>query len=739
MALLLGAFVALAGAGTASAALPDGRAYELVTPGADKGGGEVAARFMQLSQDGERMAYTVNGVFGDDATHAMTATGVGTTYVASRGAGGWSSRFRSNVPVPSFVSQNLFDLAFLGGPADLSRVFLGVSYDASTGLDTGVWADDAGQGGLLAAKATSPSAPRFVGSSADGEHVVIWTHRRGALGPVPGNPSMIGALLYDVSGGEARLVNVTDTGNVLNTAGGTFGAVTGANGNSGGTITTIPNAISADGSRIFFISKSPGAVVADPVHLYVRIDGQTNVRISSSVHSDPQPATTAVTFAGATSDGTRAYFTTTGRLTDDATSAGPFLYQYELPRGATSGTLSLVAGVDHPVTTTTGGWAVPQVSVSDDGSRVYFASPDDGGTFFVYDTASRETTVVARGVGATRLQSVMDANGSMLEFADISPDGRHLTFVTSSDLVPEDTYAGRQIYAYDAEEGELRLVSKGASAPASFDAAFINDDGDIAYNYNQTIVPDANFVSDDGRYVFFQTTAPLVPEDNNDVTDVYRESDGEVELLTDGSALLSSYLVGANADGSSVMFLTQNDLLPQDGDDNWDVYAARIGGGFPLPPVRAPCVADACQPTPTPTPFLPVPATGSFNGPGNVEDPETADATFSVKKVSAAAKRTLARKGRVTIVVRTSDAGMVAAKLSARLGKRWAGVDTAVARTGKPGSVRLRLALTPKAKRYLRTHRRGMSVRVDVTYSASDEGRRAAFVIRRAASKRGAR
>lgn len=739
--VLLAALGLLAGGGTAVAALPDGRAYELVTPGAEKGAGEVAPRFMQISPDGDRIAYTVNGVFGDDPTHAMTALGVGTTYIAERDGDGWKSRFRADVPLPPFVSQDVFDLTFLGASADVSRVFYTLTYGAATGFTTGVYAENGdGTTDLLGARPASGNAPRYLGSSRDGSHVVLWANRRGALAPIPGNPVMNGALLYERVGTEIRLVNATNTGEVLNILGGTFGSTIGSAGTSGGTTTTARNAISADGSRIFFASRLPGALGADPFHLFVRINGQETVQLSASVHSDPQPAPAAVSFAGASADGTKIFFTTTGQLTDDATGAGPFLYQYDLPAAATRGTLSLIAGVDSPVHVTTDGRPIPQVVVSDDGSHVYFRADADGGSIFVYDTATRATTLVARGVGTTaRLQSARgDVNAR--DFAEASTDGTSLVFVTTADLLPQDTYAGRQIYAYDVADG-LRLVSGSAVAPATFDAEFLTNDGDIAdFSAQAFTSPDANYVSDDGQYVFFQTKAALAPEDTNQVTDVYRERDGAVELISDGTRLSASYLVGASADGTSVAFLTQGDLLPRrDGDDSWDVYSARIGGGFADPTLRQPCVADACQPAPTPTPFLPVPATGTFNGPGNVEEPETPEATFAVGKVSAAAKRTLARKGRVTIVVRTSTAGMVAGKLSARFGKRWAGVDTAVARTGKAGSVKLRLALSPKAKRYLRTHRRGMSVRVDVTYSASDEGRRAAFVIRPAASKRGAR
>lgn len=739
-ALLLGALGVLGGSGTAMAAPPDGRGYELVTPGAEKGAGEISSLFVQVAPSGDRVAYTVNNVFGDDPTHAMTDLGASLPYASDRTASGWVSRFRGDVPLPDFVSQDRFTTVFFGGSRDLSNLFLDVIYGPASGLEesAGAWrVGSDGVGELMAAKPIGVTAPKIVGSSDDGSHVVMWAHRNAVLAPVPGNPAITGARLYEYADGVVRLVNVDDAGNVLHLTGGVFGASAAATGTSSGSTSTVRNAISADGSRIFFTSKIPGAAGADPFHLYVRIDGERTVLLSESAHSEPRPAPTAVIFAGATADGTKAYFTTTGRLTDDATGSGPFLYEASLPQGATSSTLTLVGGVDHPVAQSVGSRTIPQVAVADDGSRVYWASNDDGGTIFVYDAATRTTKVAARGTGTARLQTYLDSTVYSPGYADLNSDGSRLVFLTSADLVAEDTYAGTQVYAYDAVAEKLELISKGPSAPATFNAEFLNDTPDVLWS--QRSAPDANFVSDDGSLIFFETDAGLVPQDTNGVKDVYRSKDGAVELVTDGISPGVSYLLGASADGSSVFFMTQNDLLPQDGDDSWDVYTARVGGGFPPPPAREPCVGDACQAPPTPAWFLPVPATSIFSGAGNTEDPEIADATFRVGKISAAAKRSLARTGKLTVVVRTSDAGMVAAKLSAKLGKRWRAADTAVARRGSRGTVKLKLSLSPAARRYLRTHKKGMSVRVDVTYSASDEGRRASFKITPPASKRGAR
>ena len=58
--------------------------------------------------------------------------------------------------------------------------------------------------------------------------------------------------------------------------------------------------------------------------------------------------------------------------------------------------------------------------------------------------------------------------------------------------------------------------------------------------------------------------------------------------------------------GRNIFFITSQGLVPQDTDGADDVYDARLGGGFPLPPAPVqPCAGDACQgPLTNPAPLL---------------------------------------------------------------------------------------------------------------------------------------
>ena len=52
----------------------------------------------------------------------------------------------------------------------------------------------------------------------------------------------------------------------------------------------------------------------------------------------------------------------------------------------------------------------------------------------------------------------------------------------------------------------------------------------------------------------------------------------------------------------------------------YDVYDARVGGGYPLPPNPVPCFGDTCQPLP-PEPEDPTPGTQRSKTTGNLPTP----------------------------------------------------------------------------------------------------------------------
>jgi hypothetical protein len=176
-----------------------------------------------------------------------------------------------------------------------------------------------------------------------------------------------------------------------------------------------------------------------------------------------------------------------------------------------------------------------------------------------------------------------------------------------------------ELYVYDADEDDLQCASCNPSGAAG-----------TANAATRAIVPELSSapsshpyfnraLSDDGRYAFFSTAERLVAEDTNGVTDayVYDTETEEPSLLSSGESSSRSFFMDASADGGDAFFLTAEALSGWDVDSTYDLYDARVGGGFPEPPPPPPsCQGDACQPAPV---VLndPTPGSANFSGPGD--------------------------------------------------------------------------------------------------------------------------
>jgi hypothetical protein len=84
-------------------------------------------------------------------------------------------------------------------------------------------------------------------------------------------------------------------------------------------------------------------------------------------------------------------------------------------------------------------------------------------------------------------------------------------------------------------------------------------------------------------------------------------SAGCLGLISSGRSSDGASFMDASTDGADALFLTGESLVPAD-PGSVDVYDAREGGGFAVPPTPIPCEGDACQPLPSP-PKDPTPGT----------------------------------------------------------------------------------------------------------------------------------
>lgn len=233
--------------------------------------------------------------------------------------------------------------------------------------------------------------------------------------------------------------------------------------------------------------------------------------------------------------------------------------------------------------------------------------------------------------------------------AQSSDDGRYLLFSTYARLIAHGTQAdvddAVDIYRYDAQTGGLDRVSLGedghdANGNGVFDASIptvgINPGGVFeAVLHSQEMATRA--ISEDGSTAVFASAEPLSANAANGLQNVYvwhappeGSGEGPVSMISSGVAPRGDGEQTVDLSGRDVFFATSAGLDPQDTEGDTDIYDARIGGGFPLPPAqRVQCSSDACQ--------------GSFTAPAPLlvpgsESQAPGENYPSAKKVAANAK-----------------------------------------------------------------------------------------------------
>jgi Tol biopolymer transport system component len=147
----------------------------------------------------------------------------------------------------------------------------------------------------------------------------------------------------------------------------------------------------------------------------------------------------------------------------------------------------------------------------------------------------------------------------------ISADGGTVVFWSkASNLVPNDTNGGEDLFAWDRATGTLSRVavsSTGEQPPSG--------SGNHFGGYPPS-------VSGDGRLVAFDTPVALAPDDADQENDVYvrDRATGTTACVTCGTASLAFGSIGAaiSEDGRFVAFKSWETLIPADTDGQPDVY-----------------------------------------------------------------------------------------------------------------------------------------------------------------------
>jgi hypothetical protein len=409
---------------------------------------------------------------------------------------------------------------------------------------------------------------------------------------------------------------------------------------------------------------------------------------------------------GATPSGSVVFVATAQQLTDDDRDASQDLYRYDVPSGVLSRVSAGPAGISAAVTATA---AYP----SDDGSRVYFIASGllvpgkgvvGGANVYVSDGGGLRFVATLAVGDSWRAAATIDGRR---EDVQLTPDGGRLAFMSTAALTADDADARRDVYLYDAADDTLERVSgRPGTGNGNFDASIAQGTSFIQPTAGQQL----RSLSVDGRHLFFTTDEVLTPGDTNATTDVYEWENGDVGLVSSGGQSTFFRYHTASADGSSVFFSTDASLTPDDDDGGYvDLYVARKGGGFPAPESSPPvCAGDGCTASLVTRLARSLPATVGFVA--------AARGRLDVRPVPAAARRRAAARGWLTLRVSTARPGRLAARARARIGRRTRTVASGAAKAARAGIVRLRLRLSPAARRRLRA---GHALTVDIVVRRS--------------------
>ena len=589
-----------------SAQLPECRAYERVSP-ADKGGVDITPNSI--------LGIFVDNIIGADQAGAVSfpswlafgdavSSPALSTYIAKRTAAGWQTH-SANPP----IKAGLFATGLLAR---------GLTSDLSKGILDGPSASAENPNPLnlvdLASRQMTPIAEPTEGETSvpgfanDMSHVVV----RSTAPLTPDSPAGNSSYLYDwtQAGGLLNLGRLPDNSLVS-------GNVEPAD----GSYSPMNHQVSDDGSRVFFL------VAGEPEtggQLYVRENGNTTKYVSAPAPGAPAEAERPAKFLFASADGSSVFFCSSQRLTADSTAipgASPDLYRYQVD----SSVLTDITVTDDPEGARVCRPYRTIVGGATDGSRIYFtasgkltsaAPADNEPKIYVWHddgTTKGELTYVT----SIPVENLYLASGQQRNGARVSPNGRWLAFVFD----PENDESFN-VYRYDAIADELVCAScnpAGATHSGLHGFSFSGGESDPAH-----IERSPNNLLDDGR-LFFESKDALVPQDINNEWDVYEYVDGQRYLISSGTDTASLannrdvFFGDASLDGTDVYFETRTQLVPSDTDNLLDVYTARVDGGFKsdLAPPPPNCNGEACKPPPVTASASPGAGSAVFAGSGN--------------------------------------------------------------------------------------------------------------------------
>ncbi len=633
-----GAFTTPSAPGTGQSSLPDGRVYEMVTPpenddanvyvpftftftGAvlNQGQAGISTELpFQASSDGNAFTYAGDPTSGGNGN---SGPGEGNEYLATRLAGGgWN---QTNLQVPgnrsayyqAFSSDLSVGIVQSGAGESrpevvdqpLSSEARGENYKVlythnaseadyyplfSKTVPLHRSAGTFGSNGFPNVEDTSKGVLAYVGGSTNMSRLFFEANDAMTENAVDGGVEEDN--LYESVGGRLSLVNVLPGGGSEPNA--RFGSPGGSQ--SGPDLSHV---ISADGSRAFWTGLGTG-------DLYMTENAgsanQRTVQVDKAVGGGGHFWTAIV-------NGSKVFFTKGD------------LYEYDVGTGVTT---DLTPGVE----------VQGVIGASEDGGYVYYV--DSAYNFSVWHTGSSKLIAKLssedgeKALGRALYRQVGGFGDWQLSLghrtAEVTPDGHSVVFMAFESLTDYPNEGLEEVYVYESETGRLICVSCNRSgeppeANVFSSRTYFGAGGYFSPSWSTTFIP--QWISNDGSRVFFDSSQPLVPQDTNGTVDVYewerdgsgtcRETTGCVYLLSGGVSSSTSNLAGESSSGNDVFIITRAQLAPEDGNEAYDLYDARVDGVQPASPPA--CSGTGCQGVPASPPVFATPPSATFDGVGN--------------------------------------------------------------------------------------------------------------------------
>lgn len=511
-------------AASALAALPDGRAYEQVSPEFKAGYPLfVSFRFNELALNGESAKFASVGAFSESGEDFAL-----NPYIAKRTTSGWvtSGLF------PAQTGEECF-----GGLEEMTPELSKFEYLGSSGLTTQdcsisptetVWVREPnGQfvqtSPVMTTAAHVENSGRVAGGSLDLSRVVISRQDNTPLHVIPNDETQAGFQLFET--GPAPLLRLV----ALNNDGTQITRYCDVNlGGNHGSFSAISQPAA---SEVFFsVRFNTYASTEDqceenslhPEELFVRVNGTATLEVSKPLPAGctEEPCMKAATetpqeavFQGASENGAKVFFTTTQPLVNEDKDEKNDLYMATIgcagggvgeECGSAPRKITSLVQVSHDQNTGQAAEVEPHVlTLSADGSHVYFVArgvlsdgpnregetPQEGAdNLYAYDSSRSPGTMTFIAdlcSGPERSGAVSDSScpaslgeesegklndselwtNAPLRHAQTTSTGTFLVFPTYARLIdsgPEqDTDSAKDIYRYDAQTGALRRVSVG--------------------------------------------------------------------------------------------------------------------------------------------------------------------------------------------------------------------------------------------------------------------------------------